>query len=287
VVAWRLISRIAACGVIGVLVAVVPLLVATADARTVRAPALGNWEGHGPHGLPLSFRFVRHHPHVGVRDLVVGAGVSCPAQRSSAEAVAYSAVYLGPGRPSPFLDTFNIPANGFLIELQGAGNFGSLERRLKNRRRGSLSMAAPSNAPSCWPQRTDRWKIRHRTRSAVQDGSWAGSVSLAGTSSVTGTVSVGVSAGGRELDEFSLSYRCGPQGGGGGVTTKPAYEFIDATGSFAGPPDHQILIGIATTWRGHFGIDGLLDGTFTTANLCSPTTASTPITLAFSALHSP
>ena len=286
-VCWRLISRIASCGAIVALVAVLPALAATADARTVRAPALGNWDGRGPHGLPLSFRFVRSHRHVGVRDLVVGYGVSCPARRSSAEAVAYDAGYIGPGRPSPFLDTFNIPANGFLIDLQGTANFGTLEGRLKGRRRGTLWMSAPTSAPRCWPQRTDRWKIRQRKRRAVDDGSWTGSVSLAGAASVTGTVSIGVSAHGRELDAFSLAYRCGPQGGGGGVTTKPAYEFIDAAGRFAGPPDHQIVNGIATTWSGRFGTDGLLSGTFTTANLCSPTTASTAITLAFSARHSP
>ena len=114
---------------------------------------------------------------------MVGYGVSCPARRSSAEAVAYDAGYIGPGRPSPFLDTFNIPANGFLIDLQGTANFGTLEGRLNGRRRGTLWMSAPTSAPRCWPQRTDRWKIRQRKRRAVHDGSWTGSVSLAGVAS--------------------------------------------------------------------------------------------------------
>jgi hypothetical protein len=94
-----------------------------------------------------------------------------------------------------------------------------------------------------------------------------------------------VSAHGRELDAFSLSYRCGPQGGGGGITTRPAYEFIDGGGVFTGPPDDESVNGIPTTWSGRFGSDGALNGTFSTANLCSPTTASTSITLAFSARH--
>lgn len=266
------------------LVAIVLALAPLADAR-VRSPALGNWEGRGPHGLPLSFRFVRSHRHVGVSDLVIGYGLGCPAMRSSAEAVAYSAGYIGPGRPSPFLNTFHIPANGFLIDLQGATMFGTLEGRLEGRQRGVLSMSAPTNAPRCWPQKTDRWKIRHRKRRAVRDGSWTGSVSLPGDPRLSGTVAIGVSAHGRELNAFSLSYRCGSQGGGGGVTTNPAYEFIDAGGEFTGPPDRQSVNGIPTTWSGRFGTDGVLNGTFSTANLCSPTTASTPITLAFSARH--
>ena len=277
--------RIARCGAIVALVTVVPVLAPAAQARRIRSPALGNWEGRGAHALPLSFRFVRSHGHVGVRDLVIGYGVSCPAMRSIAEAVAYSAGYIGPGRPSPFLDTFNIPANGFLIDLQGATTFGTLEGRLKGRRRGTLWMSAPTDAPKCWPQKTDRWKISHRKRRAVRDGTWAGSVSLAGAPSVTGTVTVGVSAHGRELDAFSLSYDCGPQGGGGGITTRPAYEFIDAVGRFAGPPDHESVNGIPTTWSGSFRTDGVLNGTFSTANMCSPTTASTPVTLTFSARH--
>ncbi len=282
---WRPITRRARCGAIVALVAVVPVLAPTADAGRIRSPARGDWEGRGPHGLPLSFRFVGSHGHVGVRDLVIGSGVSCPATRFSAEAVAYDAGYLGPGRPSPFLHTFHLPANGFLIDLRGATTFGSLEGRLASRSRGTLWMSAPTDTPDCWPQKTDRWKLRHRTRRSVQDGSWAGSVSLPGAPSITGTVTVGVSAHGRELDEFSLSYHCGPEGGGGGITARPAYEFIDAGGGFAGPPDHQTVNGVPTTWSGRFGTDGVLNGTFSTANLCSPTTASTPLTLTFSARH--
>jgi hypothetical protein len=280
----RRITRIA-CGVILALGAVLPVLAPTAYARRIRSPALGNWEGRGPHGLPLSFRFVRSHGHVDIRDLVIGYGLSCPAKRSHAGALAYMAGYLGPGRPSPFLNTFKIPANGFLIDLQGAMTFGTLEGRLKSRRRGKLWMSAPKNAPPCWPRKTDRWKIRRRGRRAVRDGTWAGSVAQPGAPSVTGTLTVGVAAQGRELDSFSLSYRCGPQGGGGGITTRPAYEFIDASGGFAGPATNQSVNGIPTTWSGRFGTDGVLRGTFSTANQCSPTSASTPVTLAFSARH--
>ena len=282
---WRPITRRARCGAIIALVAVGAVLVPAAVAGRVRSPAPGNWEGRGAHGLPLSFRFVRSHGHVGVRDLAIGYGVSCPATRVSAEAVAYDAGYIGPGRPSPFLRTFHIPANGFLIDLQGAMTFGSLEGRLKGSSRGTLWMSAPTDAPRCWPQKTDRWKLRHRKRRAVHDGSWAGSVSLPGDPSITGTVTVGVSAHGRVLDAFSLSYHCGPEGGGGGITTVPAHEFIDAGGGFAGPPDHQTINGVPTTWSGRFGTDGVLNGSFSTANLCSPTTASTPVALTFSARH--
>jgi hypothetical protein len=282
----RPITRIACGGAILALVAVVPVLAPTAYARRIRSPTLGNWEGRGPHGLPLSFRFVRSHGHVDVRDLVIGYGTSCPAKRANAEAVAYEAGYIGPGRPSAFLDTFNIPANGFLIDLQGATTFGTLEGRLRSGRRGKLWMSAPKHTPHCWPRKTNRWEIRRRKRRAVRDGTWAGSVAQMGAPSVTGTVTVGVAAHGRELESFSLSYRCSSQQpGGGGITTSPAYEFIDVVGGFAGPPNHQIVNGIPTTWSGHFGTDGVLRGTFSTANQCSPTSASTPVTVTFSARH--
>ena len=54
---------------------------------------------------------------------MVGYGLSCPAKRSNAEALAYDAGYIGPGAPSAFLKTFKIPANGFLIDLRGATLF--------------------------------------------------------------------------------------------------------------------------------------------------------------------
>jgi hypothetical protein len=267
-------------------VVVVSVFAPTATARRIRSPALGNWEGAGPHGLPLSFRFVRSNRHVDVRDLVIGFGLSCPAKRSNAEAVANKAGYIGPGRPSPFLHLLKIPANGFLINLQGAMTQGStLEGRLKSRRQGKLWMSAPRNTPRCWPRKTDRWRIRRRTRRVVRDGPWSGSVTQTGAPSVSGTVTISVTAGGRELNYFSLSYRCGPEGGGGGITT-PAYGFIDAGGGFAGPATPQSVNGVPTTWSAHFGADGVLRGTFSNADQCSPTTASTPVTLAFTARHS-
>jgi hypothetical protein len=265
------------------LVAVLPGLTPAASARRIRSPAIGNWEGRGPHGLPLSFRFVRSHRHVRVRNLVVGYGLSCPAKRSNAETLAYDAGYIGPGAPSAFLKTFKIPANGFLIDLRGATVFETLEGRLQSRSRGRISMSAPPKAPSCWPRKTDRWKIRRQKRRSVRDGTWAGLVNQASNPSVSGTVTVGVAAHGRELDTFSLSYRCGPDGGGGGVTTHPAYEFIDAGGGIAGPPSRQTVNGVPTTWSGHFGADGTLRGTYTTADLC--TFASGPVTMTFSARH--
>jgi hypothetical protein len=243
-----------------------------AAARRVGRPVLGNWEGRGPHGLPLSVRFVRRHKRVDVRDLVIGYGLSCPANRSNAEAVDYDAGYIGPGSPSPFLKFFGIPTNGFLISLQGAANTGTLEGRLKSRRKGTLSMLAPTDmSPEtrrCWPQKVVRWRIRARDRRPVAEGTWTGSVSAADAPAITGTVTVGVSAGGRELSEFSISYQCDSDGGGSGITTKPAYEFIDAAGAFAGPPTHQSVNGVPTTWRGRFGTDGVLRGTFSSWDGC-------------------
>jgi hypothetical protein len=162
---WRPIARRTRCGVVVAVVAVVSVLAPTAEAWRARSPALGNWEGRGPHGLPLSFRFVRSHRHVGVKDLVVGYGLSCPASRIHAEAVAYRAGYIGPGRPSPFLHTFHIPANGFLIDLQGATTFGTtLEGRLRGRRLLALAVAILMKLVPYWPRRCacarDRLQLR-------------------------------------------------------------------------------------------------------------------------------
>ncbi len=218
---------------------------------------------------------------------MIGFGLSCPAKRSNAETVAYDAGYIGPGRPSPFLKTLKVPANGFLIDLLGANVFGTLQGRLKSRSRGRVSMSASPKSPSCWPRKTDRWKIRRQKRRAVRDGTWTGSVTQPSSPSVSGTVTVGVAAHGRELDTFSLNYHCGPDGGGGGITTHPAYEFIDAGGGIAGPPGRQVVNGVPTTWKGHFGSDGTLRGTFTTADLCTMASgpASAPVTMTFSARH--
>jgi hypothetical protein len=269
------------------LAALAALMAGPAAAR-VRAPVLGDWEGRGPHGLPLSLRFVRRHGRVDVRDLVIGYGLSCPANRSHTEAVDYPAGYLGPGATSPFLKFFDIPANGFLIQLQGAAYATTtLEGRLRSRRRGTLSMKAPTDMTPeerrCWPTRVDRWRIRARHRLRVSEGTWTGSVSAAGLPELTGTVTVGVTAGGRELSEFSIDYQCGSAPGGSGISTKPAYEFIDAKGAFAGPPTHQSVNGVPTTWSGRFGTDGVLRGTFSSWDGCTP--GSGADTVEFTARH--
>jgi hypothetical protein len=270
-----------ACG------ALVAWTAGVADAR-VRSPVLGNWEGRGPHGLPLSLRFVRRHGRVDVRNLVIGYGLSCPANRAHTEAVDYPAGYIGPGAPSPFLKFFGVPASGFLIQLQGAANATTtLEGRLTSRRRGTLSMPAPTNMTPeerrCWPRRVDRWRIRARHRRRVADGTWTGSVSAADSPALTGTVTVGVSARGRELSEFSISYECGSGPGGSGISTKPAYEFIDSKGAFAGPPTHQSVNGVPTTWQARFGTDGVLRGTFSSWDGCTP--GPGPHAVEFTARH--
>jgi hypothetical protein len=251
-------------------------------AARVRPPALGNWEGRGPHGLPLSLRFVRRHHRVDVRNLVIGYGVSCPATRAHTQAVDYPAGYIGPGARSPFLKFFGIPANGFLIQLQGASNAAvTLEGRLTSRRTGTLRMSAP-NAPRCWPAKVDRWRIRARKRRPVAQGRWTGFVSAVDAPGLTGSVTVGVTAGGREVSELSISYTCGDNHpGGGGITTKPAHEFIDAVGAFAGPLVPESVNGVPTTWSGRFGTDGTLTGTFSSWDGC--TGASVAHTVNFTA----
>jgi len=61
-------------------------------------PLPGDWEGGGPHGLPLSFELTRRHGHLVASSIAVGYPQSCPADERDAEAVALTDTsYAGPG----------------------------------------------------------------------------------------------------------------------------------------------------------------------------------------------
>ena len=75
---------------------------ASAAARTAAVaasavPQAGDWEGTGPHGLPLSFELARHGGHIVATSLAVGYPASCPALARDTEGVPLtSPAYAGP-----------------------------------------------------------------------------------------------------------------------------------------------------------------------------------------------
>jgi hypothetical protein len=50
---------------------------------------LGDWEGAGPDGLPLSFTLVRLHHKLAIRDLTVGDPLLCPGRLAPTNATPY------------------------------------------------------------------------------------------------------------------------------------------------------------------------------------------------------
>src|SRR5690242_6431162 len=76
------------------------LLLALAPGATgaVTRPALGDWEGVGPHGLPLSYVLHKRHGRVVIGNLVVGLPLHCPGSPTPFVAAGFkSAGYSGPG----------------------------------------------------------------------------------------------------------------------------------------------------------------------------------------------
>ena len=79
--------------------AVAPV-VASARRPAPPTPVLGDWEGVGPHGLPLSFNLARVRGRVTISDLTVGDPLLCPGRLAPTNANGYpQALYLGPGAP--------------------------------------------------------------------------------------------------------------------------------------------------------------------------------------------
>jgi hypothetical protein len=241
---------------------VLGLLAPIASARQGRVPgpALGDWEGVGPHGLPLTFVLAKKHNKIVISNLAVGFPVNCPNQPTPTAAVAYKvAEYGGPGaqprvrlpgwRPTDIV-VIGINRGEFALQLDG---------RLLARRRAVLSMGMSPRVPkNCgWPRKRVTWKVRPRHRLDVAAGTWTGTVTVPDG---TGTVAVQVTAGGRIVNLVKVAITCTQGGGGGFQAGPPAEEFIAADGAFEG-------WGYAH-WLGHFGSDGVLNGTFTAADSC-------------------
>lgn len=241
-----------------VLVAVAGLLVLvpTAAAHASPAPVLGDWEGTGPEGLPLSFVLARVHGKVTISDMTIGNPLRCAGHLLPTDATPVpKAVYIGPGAP-PFV-RLGWHSSEIWIET-GTGLFGpQVTGRLLSPRRAVLSELAPGNQPpGCgWSQHRLTWHVSPAHRAAVTPGVWTGTVVAPG---VGGTVSVHVSPSGRIVELFRVELTC--EAGGGHYQVGPdaqVGEFISASGAFSDP-------GRPAAFQGSFAA-GTLTGTLNPA----------------------
>jgi hypothetical protein len=244
-----------AAGAAGVL-----LLLAPGATGAVPRPALGDWEGVGPHGLPLSFVLHKRHGRVAASNLVVGLPFNCPSNPTPFVAAAFkSAAYSGPGA-QPRLrfrgwKPFDIQITAFIPRQFPFVIYG----RLWSSRHATLSAALSRSVPKhCgWPSKKVTWSLHPRKRIAVATGTWTGTVSVPNGS---GTVTAKVIAAGRIVDRFAVEITCTAGGGGSFSSGPPAGEFIAADGRFEGWGGAH--------WHGAFGADGTLNGTFLAGDYC-------------------
>ncbi len=273
-------------GVAVVLTAAVALSAAAADAHVALTPVLGDWEGVGPHGLPLSFDFTRGRVRIAGRkrnlialhDLVVSYPTACAQVPDNSQGFAYPmAEYTGPGSPPVTFHFRN--AKQFEIYIGSAPGFNVgfgffLQGRWLSAGRGVLSEPIPRGGlRGCgWPTKTLSWQLRPAKRVKLADGTWTGTV--AATDVVSGSVSAKVGARGRTVDRFDLTYSC-KDGASSSLDFAPAFKlagkptslFVSASGAFAETTGN--VNGVQVGWSGSFGSDGVLRGTFTDLDACN------------------
>jgi len=247
---------LAAAAVLLAILAVIDPAVAGAPAT----PVLGNWEGVGPHGLPLTFVLGSRHGRIVVSRLAVGFPLNCPSKPTSIVAVAYeSGSYSGPGSP-PRVRLPSWKPNDMRVEGYNAGGQSvELQGSLLSPRRAVLSMGVSPKVPKqCgWPATRLTWDVRPGRRLAIADGTWTGPVTLPGG---TGRLVVKVEGAGRIVDVFKVKITCSDGSGASFSAGPPAEEFISATGVFEGWGNAH--------WHARFGANGVLKGTFVPGNQC-------------------
>jgi hypothetical protein len=214
---------------------------------------LGDWEGVGPDGLPLSFSLTRARGRVRIADLTVGDPLSCPGRLAPTNAFGYRrALYIGPGAPP--LVRINWRPDQIAIRVgMGAPFSPELDGRLLGPHAVMLSEPAPTNEPpGCgWQSRRLTWRAAPAKRMPVSAGEWSGTVSVPGGS---GTVSIKVAASGRIVELFRVAVQCASGGGSYEVGPATVGEFITAEGTFedANRP---------ASFQGRFGPGATLAGT--------------------------
>jgi hypothetical protein len=217
---------------------------------------LGDWEGTGPDGLPLSFTLTRARGRISIANLTVGDPLFCPGRFAPTLAYGFPrALYIGPGAPP--LVRINWRPTAILIRVgMGAPFSPEWDGRLLGPRLATLSEPAPTNnPPGCgWNTRRLTWRVAPANRRPVPPGQWTGTVSGTGGA---GTVSVKVAPSGRIVETFAVDITCTAGGGGSsGVGPGAVGDFISADATFedANRP---------AAFEGHFEPGGTLTGTLT------------------------
>src|SRR5579875_2101381 len=105
------------------LLAMVLVPAAVAAVAAAATPRVGDWEGTGPHGLPLSFDLASRHGRLVATNLTVGYGLSCPAESRDAETVPLThPAYSGPGAGRTSAGSFAVLSgreDGYALTVSG------------------------------------------------------------------------------------------------------------------------------------------------------------------------
>jgi hypothetical protein len=242
--------------------------VSTASASGSATPLPGNWEGTGPHGVPLSFNLVRQGGHLVLTSLAAGSPATCPALPRDAEAVPLAGVsYAGPGGATgsgtanlPVTLSGRIPASAQRVFLRGA---------FVSPGAGTLSVPIQKKLSCGWPDGTLTWSVHRSPRRKITDGTWFGPLTAPGL--INGNVRLSVSAQGRVVQSFTSFFTCLTDTQQGNTTFRsvPAFDFIRRDGSFYSPLTGTRLHGHTTTWSGRFTASGTLTGTLSIFDDCT------------------
>ena len=232
-------------------------------------PLAGNWEGNGPHGVPLSFTLVRDGAGIVATSLAVGDPASCPALGRDAEAVPLNhPVYAGPGgRTSvgsgaqpPVSLSGQVPGGAQQVVVRGS---------FSGPGAGTLSVQIQKKIGCGWPDTTLTWTIHRATRRTVADGTWIGPLTASGL--INANVRFVVGAQGRVIDSFTSFFTCITSTAQGNTTfrSSPAFDFIRTDGSFLSPLNSALLGRHRTRWAGRFSSRGTLSGSLTIFDDCT------------------
>lgn len=232
-------------------------------------PLVGNWEGTGPHGVPLSFNLVRQGGSVVATSVAVGYPASCPAVGRDAEAVPLdNPLYAGPGgRTSP--GSAVLPPVSLSGQVAGSAQQVFVRGSFTNPRTGALSIQIQKRIGCGWPDTTLTWGVHHASRRPVADGTWTGPLTAHGL--INANVRFVVGEQGRVIDSFTSFFTCitDTQQGNTTFRSSPAFDFIRPDGSFFSPLTSALLRGHRTTWSGRFSQSGKLTGGLTVFDDCT------------------